>query len=422
MTAGESSSSLPGTIGAARQPSSTSRRQVWLGALLVVLVFLTLLEGKHWRRHKLFVAGHNTQIAEAEGWWEGRLHLPKRTGDTALADGHAYSHFPLAFTLVAAAVVPVFEGVPRWFVLIVLVLPIPLLSYALGLRRTGSPLWGAVLAIGFACGTSANPVILRALRDCGTYFINHTIATVGLLIFLIEYFGRKRVWLCGLGLILSTLSRQMTVAFAVPLLFLAAWETTSQRRSVRLLQLGVVGLVIAVAGLGMNLAKFGNPLDSGYMRIYDGRDRPIDKLALDAKTYGLFSAHFVPRNLYYMNIGLPEVLRIRTLTGHRYRLRPNVMGTGIWWTTPLLIWLFVDFRRIVASLAPRLLLASAGLLYLGLLFFHATGYAQLGYSRFSLDFLPVLFALIAPGCFVGRRRWISVAMIVWSIVYFRCLI
>ncbi len=422
MTAEESSSSLSATTGAARQPGLTSRRQVWLGAVLVLVVFLTLLEGKLWRKPELFVARHNVQIAEATAWLDGRLHLSERTWDTAPVDGRAYSHLPVLFTLLAAAVVPVFEGVPRWFIFIVVVLPIPILSYRLGLRRTGSPLWGAVLAIGFVCGTSAWPVIVRSLRGGGPYFINHTLATVGLLIFLTEYFGQRRVWLCGLGLIVATLSRQMTAAFAIPLLFLAVWHPTSERRWLRLGQLAAVGLVIAAVPLGMNLVKFGNPLDTGYLRIYEGRERPRDKLALDANTYGLFSAHFVPRNLYYMNIGPPKILRIRTLDGHRRRLRPNVMGTGIWWTTPLLVWLFVDFRRILSNPEAGLLLASAGLVYLGLLFFHATGYAQLGYNRFSLDFLPALFALIAPGCFTGRRRWISLAMIAWSIVYFRCLI
>ena len=105
-----------------------------------------------------------------------------------------------------------------------------------------------------------------------------------------------------------------------------------------------------------------------------------------------------------------------------YHLRPNFDGTGIWWTTPLLLWLLVELRRILADPAARGLLVAAVLIYAALLFFHATGADQRGYNRFSLDYLPALFAVIVPTCFRGRRRWLSLAMILWSVVYFRCLI
>ena len=53
-----------------------------------------------------------------------------------------------------------------------------------------------------------------------------------------------------------------------------------------------------------------------------------------------------------------------------------------------------------------------------LLLFHGTGWDQRGFNRFSLDYIIVLFALIVPACLAGRRRWISLAMIAWSLVYF----
>ena len=191
-----------------------------------------------------------------------------------------------------------------------------------------------------------------------------------------------------------------------------------QRRR-QLIGLVVVGVVVAGVPLTMNTLKYGNPLQTGYMLIYEGRD---DSFATDAHEHGLFSPYFLPRNLYYMNLGFPRLHRIEMAGQTEYHLVHNGMGTGIWWTTPLLLWLWFDLRRILGDRATRGLLAAAIIVFVGLMFFHTTGEEQRGYNRFSLDFLPILLAVIAPTCFAGRRRWISAAMVAWSVVYFRWLV
>jgi len=180
-----------------------------------------------------------------------------------------------------------------------------------------------------------------------------------------------------------------------------------------------VGFVVAAVPLAANTLKFGHPLRTGYMLIYEGRD---DSFAADARAHGLFATHFVPRNLYYANLGLPRVQKIRMAGREEVHLVPNTICSGIWWTTPLLLWLFVDIRRILADPTARWLLVSAAAVYAALLFFHTTGAYQRGYNRFSLDYMPALFAVIVPRCFDGRRRWFSVVMIVWSVVYFQWFI
>ena len=64
------------------------------------------------------------------------------------------------------------------------------------------------------------------------------------------------------------------------------------------------------------------------------------------------------------------------------------------------------------------MLAVVGLL----MFWHATGAYQRGYNRYSLDYLPALLALIAPYAIVGWRRWVTLAMIAWSLIYFQVLL
>ncbi len=399
---------------------NVSRREVWIGAILTLLVFAMLMEAKLWRPNTVFGFANNAQIGEAEAWLAGRVELPWRLWDTALKDGRVLSHFPPMFTIVALAPVAMFGSVPHWFLVLLVVLPIPLLAYRLFLMRVGDPRWAVVLTLGLIFGTSLYPVMNAGLRGAGPYMVNQMLAVSGLLIFLGEVFGSKRVGVEGAGIVLAALSRQLTMAYCLPLVFLAYWQTPSGSHRKRAVVLAVVGLLCVGVPLTLDTIKFGHPLDTGYMYLYN--DRPPDQFSRDAQTHGLFSAHFVPRNLYYANVGLPRLQTIEVQGQPEHHLRPNRMGTGIWWTTPLLAWLFFDFRRILSDRRNVWLLIAAGVVFAALMFYHSTGYEQRGFNRYSLDYVPVLLAVVAPSCIRGRRRWISLAMVLWSVVYFRFLI
>ncbi len=404
-------------------PSQTTRpstRHVLLGAAAVLVLFVLLSEAKLWRPGEVFTIQENIQIAEAQAWWEGRLDLPERKWDSALFNGRVYSHFPPMFSILSAAVTPWFGGVPHWAVVLLIALPVPLLAYTLFLRRAGSPMWAALLALGLLFGTSMYPVLEKTIRGAAPYNVNHTLGVVGLLILLNEFYGLRRTWLMGAGLIVAALSRQLTLAFAIPFAW-AVLQGPQGRAVTGGLAAAALTAVIAIGvPLTLNTLKFGNPLDSGYMHIYN--DRPEDGFSRDARAHGLFSAHFVPRNFYHANIGLPKLHRIEIEGRTQSFIRPNIWGTGIWWTTPLLLWVFVDFRRLWRQPADRMVLLGAVLASTALLFYHSTGYQQRGFNRYSLDYLPALLALVAPTCIAGWRAWVSAAMIGWSVVYFRWLI
>ena len=71
-----------------------ARRYVWLGGVVVFVVFGTLVQARLWKPDTVFTIRTNVQIAEAKAWWNGRLDVPERRHDTALKDGRAYSYFP----------------------------------------------------------------------------------------------------------------------------------------------------------------------------------------------------------------------------------------------------------------------------------------------------------------------------------------
>ena len=476
------------------------RIHIWLGAAFVVGLFVVLCDAKLYRPGDVFTITENIQIAEAQAWWQGRLDLPERKWDSALFDGQVFSHFPPMFSILSALIVPVFHGVPHWFIVLAIALPIPLLAYALSRRLVGSAFGSAMLATGLVCGTSALPVLEKALRGASPYAVNQALALIGLLIFLCEYFGRGRVWVAGVGVVIAAWSRQMTLAYLLPLAWMAYRNGISDQSAFRdsaapagavgnedrdnqglrfasplatnlgpyrgrttthgessskgasSAQMGMIprglksaarwlgfftprslpkrrvfvaltarfGLIVTLAvgvPLGINWLKFGHPLESGYMYVYEGRED--DVFVRDARAHGLFSTWYVPRNLYYANLGFPEVHRINRGEEREWYATPNDWGTGIWWTTPFSLYLFADWRRILGSPRERMLLFAAGLAYIGLMLYHSTGLDQRGLNRYSLDYLPALFALAAPGSIATpRRKCLTASFIVWGVLYF----
>lgn len=391
-----------------------------VGLAVLLTVFIVLCPAKIWRPDTLLGIDENAQIAEAKAWARGELTLPERKWDTALFEGRIYNHFPPMFTFLSLPLVLLFGGVPHWSVVLLVALPPLVLSYLLFLRLTRSPDQALLLSIGLMCGTSVLPVLEYVLRGAAAYDVNHMLAVSGQLLVAWGLIGRPRIALAGAGALLALWARQLTLAYFLPVLAVAWFaEPVSDRPKRLALAMGFAALGVG-ALMTLNALKFGDPLDTGYRYLYV--DRPEDSFSRDAAAHGLFSPHFIPRNAYYLNVGLPRLHEIEIAGIKEYHLRPNVWGTGIWWTTPLFLLVFVDFRRIWSDPVRRAMLLGAGAIFLALLCCYATGYRQRGYNRFSLDFVPILFVLIAPTAMQGWRKWFSGAAILWSVVYFGFLI
>ena len=405
-----------------RYCDASLRRRRIIGLVGVYLAFYLLIDAQAVTRSYLLTPLNNLNVAEARSWLAGRLDLDfeptpgKRPWDSGVHAGRVYNVFPPMFTLISAAVMTaVPDGVPNSVLVVLLALPLPGLAYAVFLRRTERVATAVLLSVGYLLGTSLLPLMNQGLRNGDVWRINHLLSQLGLLIFLADYFGRRRVWLGGIGLIVAAWSRQLTILYLLPLALIAAAREGSASRRFRLVSLAVVTAVLVALPATLNMLKFGHPLESGYRYIYEGRqDDPDDQPAQDARR-GLFSPSFIPRNLYYMNLGLPypdsPVWMLRFV--------PNPHGTGIWWTTPVLLFVLTGWRKLWAQRELRSLLLAAMAVFAVLMTYHTTGRAQLGYNRFSMDFVIVLLAVVAPLCDDPRRRWIAFGFVLWSVWYFR---
>ena len=298
-------------------------------------------------------------------------------------------------------------------------------------------LWAAVLTLGWLGGTAVLPCIQEA-RHGGVHHINHLLSQVGLLLLAGELVGRRRIGVALIGLLIACWSRQMTGLYGVALL-VVAWQTeTSKRREstgetpvpqsgrnlglltvmpgyVRRMVVAVIGLaVIAAVPMGLNWAKFGSPLESGYELIYVDRDH---ELARDARAHGLWSPKFIARNAYYMNAAIPWGFTEDGGLGWR----PSEHGTSIWLTTPLLAFVLLGAGAWWREVPARTLMLCSVPLICILLLYHGTGRLQYGYWRFALDFIPVW--LVVGGCWLttGWRRYATLGCVAWSVTYFAML-
>ncbi len=387
------------------------------GVVAVYLAFYFLIDTHALRHPYLLTPEQNSNVAEAAAILHGRLTLDARAADTALFQGRAYNVYPPMFTLISLAVLPWWPEGIHLHVVLLLALPLPALAYLLFRRRTERVGQAVLLTLLYLFGTSLLPVVNRALARGDMYHVNHLLSQLGLLIFLLDYSGRRRIWLGGLGLVIAAWSRQLTAAYLLPL-FYAAWigpggaRPAPARRGVR------VGWVLSLAGvmtalpMTLNTLKFGHPLDSGYRHIYEGcGTRSAEELLRD----GMFSWRYLPRNLYYMNLGWPQAHVVNGIL----RFKPDPYGAGIWWTTPLLLYLWVDLRRCWADREWRVVLLAVAVIVGVLLLYHNTGWAQEGYNRFSLDYLVAVMAVLAPRCDGFRRRVFTPLLTAWSVWSFR---
>ncbi|HWE22688.1 MAG TPA: hypothetical protein VG496_01995 [Myxococcales bacterium] len=136
---------------------------------------------------------------------------------------------------------------------------------------------------------------------------------------------------------------------------------------------------IAIPVAWMNDARFGNPFEFGHSQLYANR------VNADIRAYGLFSFHYLPRNVRSAFLLLPRIQL------HPLRLDYDPNGMSLFVTTPLFALLFFPRRR--PRLWTPLWLAAAAVAMPGF-FYQNNGWQQFGF-RFSLDYTPYLVLLLA---------------------------
>lgn len=140
-------------------------------------------------------------------------------------------------------------------------------------------------------------------------------------------------------------------------------------------------LVIGGIAMWMNDARWGHPFEFGHRYLIIAWHARIAR-------WGLVNYHYLSKNLAIFCASLPW------LTANEPHLIVSRHGLALWFTTPALLLLFFPKKRVDARMVGLYL--PAALVCLSDLMYQNSGWVQFGY-RFSLDYMIVLFVLLALG-------------------------
>jgi hypothetical protein len=393
-----------------------SRRLIPLWLFIAFLAIYGLTAGVSLGRHSL--APHFVYLAEA--FLHGRLdlvHVPDPPYDLTPFAGRWYISFPplpalLMLPLVALRGLAVSDIA---FSAVVGALDVALFWLVLQRLEIGDRRLGIGLCILLGLGT---PLWYCAALG-SVWYTAHVVAVGCLCLYALEALGPNQPLVAGLCLGLSFLARA-PVLLAFPLsLVLGLQQHRGLRERVRFLVLFALGMAPALVGqAAYNWARFGSPLEFGYRWM-----NSPGPLAERQATWGQFSLHFLPENLYTLTIRPPLV------SWSPLRLTPDPWGMGLLLTCPALVMIALTLSPLCPppplpnlgegeggwGVGVRLALwLSIALVQLPSLLYFNTGSYQFGY-RFALDWLPLGVLLVGLGA-GGRLRWWGKALIAASVI------
>lgn len=426
---------------------------IGLGIYLACLIVYAIMAGDRLAKHTPY--NHYALLADA--WLHGRHHLlgnpPSYAGmnDFALFDSKWHISFP-PFPAILMMPLVWLSGSPENFrdgqfiVWLAGVGPAVLFLVLEKLRRTGrserSEIDNIRLALLFAFGS----VYFFSAVQGTVWFAAHVVGVGLAALFVLCALDAKHPVLAGAMLGCMFLTRTTTTlvgvffAFeAVRVAYLRAHTGEGETRALpsegplldrvalvlggvdrahlaRLVVRFSLPVLVALAFASwLNNARFGNPAPwaFGHEYLQVGWKTRIDR-------WGLFSFHFLPRNLAVMFGSLPwkpppteprVALELLGMTFHVPRYVISGHGLALWWTTPIYLWLIrpkkVDFLWGAAALA------ALGPCVMNLLY-QNSGWFQFGY-RFSNDYAIFLFVLLALSPRrLSRAFWVAAA---WAVLW-----
>jgi hypothetical protein len=433
------------------QPESRSRRLILAFAIYVVCAatFAAVAGPARLTEHSQF--NHYAHLANA--WLHGRQDLKggppayAMGNDFAQFEGKTYISFPpfpavLMLPFVALAGGPDDFRDGQFVCWLAGVGPAVLFLVLEKLRRTArskrTEIEDAALAILFAFGT----VYFFTAVQGTVWFTAHVVGVAVLSLYLLFALDAEHPLLAGtmLGCAFAT---RPTMALAAALFALEAirvaahggvpgrgsfaeraLETWERLDTMALLRRWAIfaAPILAILGLmswlnWLRFHRFDPTVGHEYLTVaWAGR---IQK-------WGLFDYHYLAKNLGIMLTELPWLpprgshvsFLLPKLGDLAERARPSVApfqinehGLALWFTTPFYLWLLVPRRR--GWLHDVTLVALLGPLAMNLLY-QNSGWQQFGY-RFSNDYAPMLFVLLAVGARPMKRAFACAA--VWAVAW-----
>jgi hypothetical protein len=328
----------------------------------------------------------NQYVYLADSFLHGKLDISVDLIDTVHRQDRIYSLFPPFPAILLVPFVAFFGvniNIPLLSTAIFFVSALLLIEILKKLKvKRGHILW---LVIAFFWGTGYWFILMSS---DGVWFFAHMIAVLMTFLAINEVLGKGRGLLVGLFIGAAFLSRQLCAYGIIFLIIpLIRKQTNNKSRIANVFSLLVGFGFAAIVYLGYNWLRFGNMFDTGYSYLPFGgfHSERISK-------YGQFSPAFLPFNLMYMFVqGFHAEFQ-----SYGWLTPTNVdqFGTSLLWASPFII--FSLWGKWKGGFRIACWIAICAALIHQLLYFN-NGWMQNNMQRFTLDFLPLLFLLIALG-------------------------
>jgi hypothetical protein len=404
------------------------RRVQWLLSALIVACAVGVLVVPQIRPSRWYIDPlTNSNFAEATSLLlQGDLGLDAFVRDTVIYEGEVYSVYPPAFTFISLAMIA-----PQKFTLgpddppfmlpalliVVIFVPLPILAFWMFARCTKDPARTGMWTLYWLAGCATLPVLVRCY-DGSMYYVNHAVSQTGLLLIFGGLAGKSRIWISLIGLVVAAWSRQLTLAYVIPILWVVLRQRGGRSRLIGLIAvLATVGVIGGVLML-LNGLKFGDPFESGYTYLFEQWPPAYYEYDDGQPTHGLFSVHYALKNLWYMFVALPGT-QSQFLPALRFQWWPQNYGISLFCTSPVLLLVLFDVRRWWRDGLCRWVMLATLPVIAALLCYQNTGWPQPGYHRFSLDFVLPWMMVVAAGRPSPRRMWLVAAMLAWSVWYYQ---
>lgn len=228
-------------------------------------------------------------------------------------------------------------------------------------------------------------------------YLTHSLTVFLLLLTLYGHILKKiNPW--SLGTIFALILATRLVAFFTIIFFILSYsiQRVNFGRIVSSTFKLSLPIFISLVFLGLyNLARFGNPFETGY-GIANAWNMTSEQRA-DLMKYGLFSIKYVPTNFYYYFVKTVDPILMELNSNLKYPLllaapfiKVGYPGVGFFITSPIFLYAFKTKLR---GKNLKLILMTIGVVTFIYLTHYSPGWGQVG-PRYLLDILPFAYLLL----------------------------
>ena len=339
--------------------------------------------------------GSNSYALLAEAFLNGRLDTTTCfDGDCARFEDKIFVMFPPVPAIIALPFVALFGVEFSGFVLI------SALAFALSVWLWWQIFEGLKLdrdvAIWLLLGLAfATPLYYVTIRGDGVWFFAQSIGFAFTSLAIHQMVRGGSLILAGACIGAAFLCRQMAV-FYLPFLFALSLDrfepliSFSRDHIIRVLKLGLPVAAAVGVYLAYNYLRFGDPMQTGYpymmgAEMAEGGSIINYRLA----EHGLWSlAYFLFNTVYLFLQGFHLEFTGNSMV-EPLALDPS--GTAILAASPFVLFAFFAPMRRPVLIGVVTILAIA----VPTLFYHSNGFSQYNVQRYALDWLPILFYILA---------------------------